>query len=293
MKQQKSAGEKVFSALNYIILTFIAVCTFYPCWYVLMASVSNPNLIYESGGLLLWPKEFGLYSYSEVLNYARIWVGYRNTIFYVISGTLLSLALTISAAFTLTRRELPGKSIFFSIIIFTMYFSGGLIPTYIVVKNLGLVDTPFAMILPGAVSTYNLIITMTYFRSLPYELEEAAKIDGASDYTVFLKIMLPLATPIIAVIALYYGVAIWNNYFTGLIYLNNPDLHPLQLVLREILMQGQMAELSGNGNAAENMMHAENVKYAIIVVSTVPILCFYPFIQKYFTKGIMIGAIKG
>lgn len=293
MKQQKSVGEKVFNIVNYIILTIIAVCTFYPCWYVLMASVSNPNLIYESGGILLWPREFGLYSYSEVLNYTRIWVGYRNTLFYVVVGTLLSLFMTITAAFSLTRKELPGKNIFFSIIIFTMYFSGGLIPTYVVVKNLGLVDTPLAMILPNAVSTYNLIITMTYFRSLPYELEEAAKIDGASDYKVFLKIMMPLATPIVAVIALYYGVGIWNNYFTGLIYLNDPDLHPLQLVLREILMQGQMAELSGNGNAAENIMHAENVKYAIIVVSTVPILCFYPFIQKYFAKGIMIGAIKG
>lgn len=293
VKQRKSVGERIFNAANYFILTLITICTFYPCWYVLMASVSNPNLIYESGGILLWPREFGLYSYSEVLKYARLWIGYRNTIFYVLTGTSLSLFATVTAAFALTRKELFGKNFFLSMIIFTMYFSGGLIPTFLVVRELGLIDTPLAMILPNAVSTYNLIITMSYFRSLPYELEEAAKIDGASDYRVFGKIMLPLATPIIAVIALYYGVALWNNYFTALIYLNDPDLHPLQLILREILVQGQLSELSGSGNASENVIHAENVKYAIIVVSTIPILCFYPFIQKYFAKGIMIGAIKG
>lgn len=292
MVYKRTIGERIFDSCNYLFMILIMLIMIYPCYYVLVASVSDPMKIYEGGGILLWPRGFATYTYTEVMKSAQIWTGYRNTIFYVLVGGGLSVALTISAAFALTRRGLPGKNTILLLILFTMYFSGGLIPTYLVVKGLHITDTPLAMILPTAVSTYNLIITITYFRGLPYELEEAAKIDGASDYTVLLKIMIPIATPIIAVMALYYMVALWNNYFTALIYLNDKNLYPLQLVLREILIQNSTASISASQSSAEQA-YAENIKYATIVVSTVPVLCIYPLLQKYFVKGIMIGAVKG
>ncbi len=291
MVYKKTLGDRVFNAANFIFMILIMLIMIYPCWYVLMASFSDPVAIYGNGGILLWPKKFGIYTYQEVLKNSQVWLGYRNTILYVACGGLLSLSLTISAAFCLTRRGLPGRNGILFLILFTMYFSGGLIPAYLVVRSLKLLDTPFAVLLPGAVSTYNLIITITYFRGLPYELEEAAKIDGAGDYTVLFRIMVPLATPIIAVIALYYMVGIWNNYFTPMLYLNKRSLFPLQLFLREILIQNNTASITASQSDSAQA-YAENVKYAIIVVSTVPVMCIYPFLQRYFVKGIMIGAIK-
>ncbi len=291
MKYKKTLGQHLFDWSNHIFLALIMVIIIYPCFYVLIASVSDPIRIYDSGGLLLYPKGFSLYSYGEVLKSPQIWMGYRNTILYVLCGGFLSVGLTVSAAFSLTRRMLPGKNFFLFLIMFTMYFSGGLIPSFLVVRELGIYDTPFAMILPGAVGTYNLIITITYFRGLPAELEEAAKIDGANDFTILLKVFIPLAKPIIAVIALYYMVGIWNNYFTALIYLDKRSLYPLQLILREILIQNNTSSISASQSDA-SQAYAENVKFATIVVSTVPVLCIYPFLQKYFVKGVMIGAIK-
>ena len=293
IKYKKSVGERIFDICNYLILILLVIITLYPCYYVLVASVSDPTEIYNNGGLLLYPKKFAAYSYMEVLKHKPLWTGYRNSIFYVLAGGFLSVALTATAAFGLTRKGLPGKNIIMLAILFTMYFSGGLIPTYVVVKGLGLLDTPLAMILPGAVSTYNLIITISYFNGLPPALEEAAKIDGANDYTIFFRILLPLAKPVVAVIALYYMVAIWNNYFTALIYITKKSLQPLQMVLREILIQNDTAAIAGTEQADAAQAYAENVKYATIVVSTVPILCIYPFIQKYFVKGVTIGAVKG
>lgn len=291
MVYKKTLGDRIFNAANFIFMILIMLIMVYPCWYVLMASFSDPVAIYGNGGILLWPKKFGIYTYQEVLKNSQVWLGYRNTVLYVACGGLLSLFLTISAAFCLTRRGLPGRNGILFLILFTMYFSGGLIPSYLVVRSLKLLDTPFAVLLPGAVSTYNLIITITYFRGLPYELEEAAKIDGAGDYTVLFRIMVPLATPIIAVIALYYMVGIWNNYFTPMLYLNKRSLFPLQLFLREILIQNNTASITASQSDSAQA-YAENVKYAIIVVSTVPVMCIYPFLQRYFVKGIMIGAIK-
>lgn len=291
MVYKKTLGDRIFNAANFIFMILIMLIMVYPCWYVLMASFSDPVAIYGNGGILLWPKHFGIYTYQEVLKNSQVCLGYRNTVLYVACGGLLSLFLTISAAFCLTRRGLPGRNGILFLILFTMYFSGGLIPSYLVVRSLKLLDTPFAVLLPGAVSTYNLIITITYFRGLPYELEEAAKIDGAGDYTVLFRIMVPLATPIIAVIALYYMVGIWNNYFTPMLYLNKRSLFPLQLFLREILIQNNTASITASQSDSAQA-YAENVKYAIIVVSTVPVMCIYPFLQRYFVKGIMIGAIK-
>ena len=290
-KHKKSVGEKVFDTCNTIFLLALVVITLYPLYYVLIASVSDPMKIYNTGGLLLVPQDFSIQNYAKALSYGPIWIGYRNTIFYVIVGGGLSVLLTVMGAFSLTRKGLPGRNVFMMAILFTMYFSGGLIPGYMVIKELGMLDTVWAVLLPGCVSTYNLIVTISYFNGLPYELEEAAKMDGASEYTVLFKIMLPLAQPIIAVIALYYMVAIWNNYFGPMIYLNDANLKPLQVVLREILIQSKADELVGQVSDVES--YAEGMKYAVIVIATVPILCVYPFLQKYFVKGVTIGAVKG
>ena len=292
VQYKKTVGQRIFDICNTVFLLGLVVITLYPLYYVLIASVSNPMKIYTTGGLLLWPQDFSLGNYITALNYNPIWTGYRNTIFYVVVGGGLSVLLTVMGAYALTRRNLPGRNIVMFAIMFTMYFGGGLIPSYMVVKELGMLDTVWAVLLPGCVSTYNLIVTISYFRGLPYELEEAAKIDGAGDFTVLFKIMLPLAKPIIAVIALYYMVGIWNSYFGPMIYLDNPDLKPLQVVLREVLIQSKAEEEAATqGGAVE--AYAEGMKYAVIIIATVPILCVYPFIQKYFTKGVMIGAVKG
>ncbi len=290
---KKSFGEKFFDAANHIFMILIMIVTLYPCYYVLVASVSDPMQLYNGSGILLFPQGFDIGVYADVFEYKQLWVGYRNTIFYVLVGGGLSVVVTVMAAFALTRRELPFKNTIMMCIVFTMYFSGGLIPTYLVVKGVGILDTPLAMILPGLVSAYNLIITISYFKGLPYELEEAAKIDGASDYTILGKIMIPLAKPIIAVISLYYMVALWNNYFSAMIYLQEPSLYPLQLILRDILISNDTASIGSGSNAGDAQSYAENLKYAIIVVSTVPILCLYPYIQKFFVKGVTIGAVKG
>lgn len=293
MNYKKSSGEIVFDIFNYMLMVLLVIVTLYPCYYVVVASVSDPTRIYEGSGILLYPKGFAFNAYKDVLNYKQLWLSYGNTIFYVAAGDFLSVAVTVMTAFGLTRRDLPFRNFIMFAILFTMYFNGGLIPTYLVVKNVGLLDTRLAMILPGLVGTYNLIITISYFRGLPYELEEAAKIDGANDYTILLKVMMPLAKPIIAVIALYYMVSLWNNYFTAMIYLNKRSLYPLQLVLREILIQNDTNAVGSASNAGDAQSYAENLKYAVIVVSTIPILCVYPFIQRYFVKGVTIGAVKG
>lgn len=291
MIYKKTKGEIIFDIFNYLLMLLLIIVTLYPCYYVLVASVSDPVKVFATKGLLLTPKGFSISSYFEVLKSGQIWLGYRNTIFYVCAGGIFSVLLTVSAAFALTRKGLPGKNLIMFLIMFTMYFHGGLIPTYLVVRGVGLLDSPFIMILINAVVTYNLIITISYFRNMPYELEEAAKIDGAGDYTVLFKIMLPLAKPIIAVISLYYMVSLWNDFMTALFYLSDRKLFPLQMILREILIQSKTSVVSGAADEAQ--AYAENLKYAIIVVSTVPILCVYPFIQKYFVKGVMIGAVKG
>lgn len=293
MKFKKSAGEIVFDITNYTIMLIMIIVTLYPCYYVLIASVSDPVRIYEGNGILLFPKGFSTNAYADVLSYKQLWTSYANTIFYVAVGGFLSVVVTIMSAFSLTRRDLPFKNLIMFAILFTMYFSGGLIPTYLVVKSIGILDSRLAIILPALMSTYNLIITISYFKGLPYELEEAAKIDGASDYTILLKIMIPLAKPIIAVISLYYMVALWNEYFSAMIYLNKRSLYPLQLVLREILIQNDTASMGSASNAGDVQSYAENLKYAVIVVSTIPILCVYPYIQRFFVKGVTIGAVKG
>ena len=292
LRYKKTPGQILFDVCNVIFLLLLTVITLYPIYYVLVASVSDPMQIYKSGGLLLYPEKFSLENYITALNYKPIWIGYRNTIFYVLVGGVMRVLLTIMGAYALTRRDLPGKNIILFAIMLTMYFSGGMIPSYILMKELGLLDTVWSVLLPGCVTTYNLIVSISYFRGLPYELEESAKMDGAGEFTVLFKIMLPLAKPIIAVIALYYMVALWNIYFTPMIYLNDQNLKPLQVVLREILILSEAAnEIDSGSNPVEAF--AEGMKYAVIMIATIPILCVYPIIQKYFVKGVTIGAVKG
>ena len=285
-----------FSAL--LLCTLVLAATLYPLIYVISASFSDPNEVIN-GNIWLLPKGLTLDGYKMILDYDPIWIGYRNTICYALVGTTMNLALTLPCAYALSRRDFRGRTGIMLLFTFTMFFSGGLIPTYLAMKDFGLLNNPFAVILPGAVNVTNLIIARTYFASsIPWELQEAATIDGCSNTGLFVKIVLPLSMPIVAVIALYYLVGHWNAYFNALIYLSDEKLYPLQLFLRNILLQDQMTEmLEGDSEAMQALMRRlqlkESMKYGIVVLSSLPVLVIYPFLQKYFVKGMMIGAIKG
>ena len=289
---KRTKGEKVFDAFNCIFLFLILIVTLYPCLYVLFASLSDPAEFYRSGKLLLAPAGFNLVNYTKVFENSMIWTGYLNTIFYAGVGTFFSVLITVVAAFCLSRKYLPGKNAIILGMIFTMYFTGGMIPNFLVVRSLGLLDTRAAMILPTVLNTYNFIIVLTFFKGIPESMEEAAKIDGANEYVTLFKIMLPLAKPVVSVISLYYLVSMWNNYMSALLYINSQSKYPLQLVLREIIQQGAV-EQENVSQIDQAQASKETIKYAVMVVSTVPVLCVYPFIQKYFVKGVMIGAVKG
>lgn len=291
MKRTKS--EKCFSVFNIILLTGISIITLYPLLYVLFASISDPALYLKHTGPLLKPEGFSLLAYQKVLAKPEILSGYANTIFYVVVGTAISMAITISFAYVLSRKDLFFGRPMMIMVIITMYFHGGLIPTYLLVQGLGIVNTRLAVILPTAVNTFNLIIMRTAFAGVPPSLEEAAKIDGASPLKILVRIMIPLAMPSIAVITLYYAVAQWNSWFQAAIYLRDQNLYPLQLFLREILIINKQTDMLGGTSGDMQLALGETIKHATIVVSVIPILCVYPFLQKYFTKGVMVGAVKG
>lgn len=293
MVESRTWRDIVFDVVVYTLLIVITVTTLYPSIYVVFASVSDPVQLYNGSKLLLWPRGFSIAAYKLILEHTALWNSYMNTLIYVGASTVLGLALTIMAAFILSRQYMPGKGIILTMITITMFFGGGLIPTYLVVVSLGLIDTRWAMILPGILSTYNIIMMMTYFRGIPSSLEESAHIDGANDAVVLVRIMIPLALPVIAVIALYIIVAHWNSYIPATIYLRSRELYPLQIVLREILISGTSnldVETSGYDNFSA---YSEAVKYGTIIASTLPVLCIYPFLQRFFVKGVMLGAIKG
>lgn len=294
---KRSYSDKIFDIVNLLVMVILLVIFVWPLWFVVIASFSNPNQVWM-GEVVLWPKGFTLVSYETLLEYERIWVGYRNTLFYTVVGTLVNLAMTICGAYPLSRKDFLPRHFFMFLFMLTMYFGGGLIPTYLVVSGLGLVDTRWAMIIPGAVSIYNIIITRTYFmNSIPASLQEAATLDGANSFQYLMRVVLPLSKPIIAVVGLYYAVGHWNDFYTALIYLYNEDLMPLQSFLRDMLMSTKLTlnNLSGMDTATvELKTHlAQTLKYSVIIVSTVPVLCIYPFIQKYFVKGVMVGSVKG
>ncbi|SHL74609.1 putative aldouronate transport system permease protein [Anaerocolumna jejuensis DSM 15929] len=289
-------SDKIFDTTNFLLMILFFFLFAWPLWFIVIASFSDPAAVWN-GKVVLLPKGFSLEAYREILKYKSIWLGYRNTIIYTVLGTLINLVLTVCAAYPLSRKDFMPKNFFMFMFMLTMYFSGGLIPTYLVVSKLNLVNTIWAMIIPGAISIYNVIITRTYFmNSIPESLEEAAELDGANSLQFLLRIVLPLSKPVIAVIALYYAVGHWNDFFSALIYIHKKELLPLQTFLRDLLIQNQVnIDMTGlDPVAAERKMKlAQTIKYGVIVVSSVPVLCFYPLVQKHFVKGIMIGSVKG
>ncbi|MFK7697291.1 carbohydrate ABC transporter permease [Paenibacillus sp. HJGM_3] len=288
-------GDRVFGLIIYAILSVVVLLVLYPLVFILVASVSDANAILR-GEVWLLPKGFHLQGYAKVLTNNDVLVGYGNTILYTVLGTALNVVMTLFAAYPLSRKQLLGRNAVTVFLVFTMFFSGGLIPTYLLVKSLGLLNTMWAMIIPGAVSVWNIIIMRTFFQtSIPPEIQESAEMDGCSELRILTRIVLPLSMPIIAVMILFYSVGHWNSYFSALIYLSDRDKFPLQLFLREMLVQDTMTDSISylNKDLVTQMMKAETAKYAAVIVANLPILMLYPFLQKYFTKGMMVGAIKG
>ncbi len=287
-------SDAVFDVVVNVIGGIIVLIVLIPLIFVLAASFSDPDLVIR-GKVLLLPKGFTTKAYVMVFENEDIWRGFINSCFYTAAGTAISVVLTILAAYPLSRKNFAGRGIFMMLILFTMYFSGGMIPTYLLVKNLGMYNTVWALLIPAALSTYNLIVARTFFEnSIPSELYEAGTLDGCNNLQMLLQIVLPLSKAILAVLVLYYAVDIWNAYFDALIYIRDADMHPLQIVLRNILLLGQTEQMGTNdAGMAEKIKMAEAVKYSAIVVSSIPMLIIYPFVQKYFVRGVMIGAVKG
>lgn len=292
---KKTRFDKIFDGIIYFILGFLAVTYLYVLVFTVSASFSDPNAVY-SGRVILWPVDFTLQGYERVFQETMVWIGYRNSILYAIVGTMVSTILTLAGAFALSRKELPGRGIITGLLVFTMFFSGGIIPLYLIVRSLKLLNTMWALILPGAISMSNVIIARTFFaNSIPTGLIDAARIDGCNNLRFFFKIALPLSKAIIAVIALYYAIGYWNDYFNAMIYIKDREKYPLQLFLREILISSQTSSAM-TGDVLEQELLAqlqEIIKYTLIVVGSVPLLIVYPFLQKYFVQGVMIGSLKG
>lgn len=295
-KIRTSTEDKAFSIVIYTLSTLFLLLCAYPIIYVVSASMSNPELI-VSGKIVLWPEQLQFRAYEAVLKSSDVLIGYRNTIFYAVCGTAINIVLTTIGAYTLSRGDLWGRGVLMFLITFTMFFSGGMVPTYITIKNLGMLNSVWAMLLPGAISATNLIIMRNYFQfSVPQEIIEAAYVDGCSNVGSMFRIVLPVSGSIVAVMVIFYFVGHWNAYFDAMIYLSKKQLYPLQVFLREILIQNQLGDMSGgadNMGAAEMTLMYEALKYAVIVVATLPILTIYPFLQRYFVKGIMMGSVKG
>lgn len=287
----ESKGQKIFGVFNTMILTLFALITLYPFWYVLVVSISEPYAVMR-GDTMLLPRGIYFDSYKTVFIYPGIWLAYFNTIFYTTVGTAVSVFLTAMAAYPLSRKKFIFKRFFLFLITFTMFFSGGLIPTYYVVQHLHMINTRWALIIPGAIATWYVIIFKTFFMGIPDSLEESAKIDGASDLWILFKIILPLSKPVIAIIGLYYAVGNWNSFFSALIYLNDNELYPLQIILQQIIIQNDTNRTVLSTSEIKEGF-STSVKYAAIIVTVLPILAVYPFIQKYFVKGVLIGSIKG
>ncbi|WP_168120857.1 carbohydrate ABC transporter permease [Paenibacillus sp. HB172176] len=292
MLNQKSISERVFDVSNTALMIIIALGTLYPLLYVLFASFSSPMEVMQNRGLFLYPKDFTLEAYRLVFHNPNIKTAYINTMFYVVVGTVFNIFMTSLGAYALSRRNLMWKNAVMFMIVFTMFFEGGLIPVYILIDNLGMINTRWALIIPTAVSAFNLIIMRTSFQTVPVSLEESARIDGANDWTILFRIILPLSLPVVAVMVLFYGVFHWNSWFSALIYLQSRDLYPMQLILREILITNDTENMLTGVSSGDKMPIGETVKYATIIISTIPILFLYPFLQRYFVKGVMIGAIK-
>lgn len=293
-----SLSDKAFDRLNLLFVSLVTLIIIYPLVFVISASISDPQAV-NTGQMWLWPVDVTFEGFRRVFQNEAIWVGYRNTIVYTFVGVILHLFILLPSSYALSRKELAGKKFWLWFILVTMLFNGGLVPTYLVVRNLQMVDTIWAIVIPGVVGAWSIMVARTFFQqTIPDQLVEAAKIDGASDIYLFIKIVLPLSLPIIAVMALFHGVTLWNQYFNALIYLRSDEKYPLQLILRQILILNEVSAESATNAAgsaqsfADQVQTASLVKYAVIIVSSLPLLLVYPFLQRYFVKGVMIGSVK-
>ncbi len=293
---KESKDDKVFNFFNMMFLVIACLIVLYPLYFIIIASISDPNAVYE-GNVIWLPQNPSLDGYNELFKDSSIWTGYLNTIIYTVSGTIISVFCTICGAYALSRKTLPFGKLLMFMITFTMFFSGGLIPTYLTVQQLGMLDSIWAIIIPTAIGPWFFIIARTFFQtSIPNELYEAAHIDGCSEFKLYTKIVLPLSTTIIAVMVLFYGVNMWNSYFLPMIYLSEESMFPLQLVLRNLLIQNELSASMMTGDATsfvEQQRVADQIKYGAIIVSTLPVLVIYPFVQKHFAKGVLVGSVKG
>lgn len=292
-KKPGSREDRIFDAVIFVLVALVMLITVYPLYIVVVASFSAPMDVI-SGKVWIWPSGFNLEGYKRIFANNDILIGYRNTLVYTVLGTLVSIVLTMSAAYPLSRSKLYGRNAVMFLFAFTMFFRGGMIPTYLTLKGMGLYNNLAVMLLFGALSVYNVIVARTFLQNtIPNEVYEAAEVDGSNDLQTFFQIVLPLSMPILAVLTLFYAVGIWNNYFTGLIYLKDRSRYPLQMFLREILVTQADSMSDGLEADMNKMLVQESVKYGVIVISSVPMIILYPFLQKFFVKGVMIGAIKG
>lgn len=294
-KIKRSGSDKIFDGIVLVLLTLLLIMVLYPLIYIVSASFSSASAV-STGKVILLPVDFSLEGYKAVFENKDIWLGYKNTIIYTVCGTFINVSVTLMAAYPLSRKDLKGKGFFTFFFTFTMLFGGGMIPNYILIRDLHLMNTRWAILLPGALSVYNMIVARTFIQgNIPNELLEASQLDGCSDTKYFFKIILPLSKAVIAVLVLFYGVGHWNAYFNAFLYLNDKALYPLQTFLREILVNNT---IDMNSFADPSLMEAKQgladlLKYSLIIVASAPVLCVYPFAQKYFVKGVMIGSVKG
>ena len=297
-RRKRFNTDKLFDLVNVVIMLVLLVIFTWPLWFVLIASISDPILV-MTGKVLVIPKGITQAGYEQMLEYKELWTGYANSIFITVVGTLLNLIMSVCFAYPLADKNFMPRRVLLLVFMFTMYFSGGLIPGYLVVRRLGLLDTLWAMIIPSLVSVYNSLVIRSYFiNSIPGELEEASLLDGANSAQYLWRVVLPLSKPVLAVVGLYYAVSHWNDYYSALIYLYKEELYPVQTVLRNLLLSAQVLlnDTSGVVDAAlieEAFNRAMTMKYSVIIVSALPMLCIYPFVQKFFVKGVMVGAVKG
>lgn len=295
MRVKKSGNDRIFLAVCTVVLVTLMVIVLIPLLNIIASSFSDPKAV-SQGKVWLWPVDFSLDSYKNVLKYDSVWVGYGNTIFYTVCGTSMNVAITLLCAYPLAQKTFAGRKMVNKLLMFTMIFSGGMIPGYLLVKELGLLNTRWAVLLPGLMSAYNVIITRNYIETnISSELQEAARVDGCSPFKFFIHFVLPLSKSIIAVITMYYAVGHWNSYFNAFLYLNETELYPLQLFLRDILVNSQFdSSIIDDPEMAKVVQsQAEALKYSIIVIATAPLMCVYPLVQKHFVKGIMVGSVKG
>lgn len=293
-RRKLSAADRIFNIVNIFIMVLVCIVIVYPLYYVFLASLTDPVVV-SSGKPLFYPEKIYFGGYKTTFAYKPLWTAYANTIIYTVVGTIISLVSTIPAGYALSRKDLPGRRGLIFVFTFTMFFSGGIIPLFLTIKSLGIYNTIWAMVLPTGVSAYNLIVCRSFFESgIPQELLEAAKVDGCSDFKFFFKIVIPLSSTIIAVMTLFYATAMWNQFFNALMYLQDDDKMPLQVVLRNLVLMNQANSMGSSGDAMiAKQKLAEQLKYCIVVVAAVPLMIVYPFVQKYFAKGVTIGSVKG